>query len=1072
MRPPVSKPFLAIGMVRAIALILIAWGLSTGITSIIEAPGTPANAIWIAFAGVLLRALTDWLSAVIAQRSSTLEKKRLRDAMVTRVLRRGGRDINLPEGELTWMATSGLEGLDAWYSQYLPAVSQAMVIPVIIGLVIGVTDWVSGVILILTLPLVPLFMWLIGTYTEDRVARSTAAVASLSGQLVELARGLPVLVGLHRADEQAEALRRITDNVRQRTMQSLRTVFLSALALELIATISVAVVAVFVGIRLIWGDISLLDGLFVLLLAPECFTPLRQVGGAFHAAEEGADVAERVRAVVDDGALPPATGDRVQIESLEVRYRNRALPAVSGFDLRLSIGETVALSGPSGCGKSSILAAIAGQLTDGEQQEVRGTIRSFPSERLAYLAQHPSLVADTPKAELELALEGEGDPYDLLQRVGLQHLADRNAAELSIGEIRRLAFARVLARVERGAKLVLLDEPVAHLDPANARLVRQEVQGLKGKVALLLVAHDAATRELADRVVELGDAEDESPSLTEESPMRVAPGDIGDLSTDNADLSEVLDLVQPRRRGFVLALVFGIAAALSAVALSSLSGWLIVRASEQPPIMYLLVAIVGVRFFGIGRAVFRYVERLTMHDAILASMSDLRLRVWHSLSQAGPRSARWLRPGATMKAMIDAVDTVRDLAPRVMMPAVVVPGTVVIASLIVAAIDCRSGLVVVLAAGAALVIAPIITIRLDAAAASREGEIRNLLTSTVGNVITAAPDIHGNGLGDRVRATIANLDARLAAAADRGALGAGAGNAAVTLIVGACSAMMLAIGDGAVWERDLAPALLAVVVLTPLALIEPVTDLVPAARQWPELSRSGGIVQGIIADESVVETRSREPIESIAVENLSATWPGRDSMVLNDLSFQARRGDWLVVTGPSGIGKSTLFSVLMGFLAPASGNVSFNRGTRLGKHARVAWTPQEAHIFDSTIRGNLLLARSREQAPSDSDMIDALGTVGLGDLLLELPDGLQTNVGPAGRFLSGGQRTRLSIARAILADADVILLDEPTAHLDRASARSLLRALRHSLSDRIVIVITHHQEDIAPTDTHIQPGAM
>jgi ATP-binding cassette, subfamily C, bacterial CydCD len=212
-------------------------------------------------------------------------------------------------------------------------------------------------------------------------------------------------------------------------------------------------------------------------------------------------------------------------------------------------------------------------------------------------------------------------------------------------------------------------------------------------------------------------------------------------------------------------------------------------------------------------------------------------------------------------------------------------------------------------------------------------------------------------------------------------------------------------------------------------------------------------------------------VRSLELVDLAAGWPGAEP-AFRDVSARAERGDWIVVEGPSGSGKSTLLATLLGYLAPASGAILVNDAPApTSLRANLAWCPQEAHVFDSTIRANLLLARDRDERPDDAALVEVLHRVGLGPLLETLPQGLDTRLGAEGSNLSGGQRQRLAVARTLLARADVVLLDEPTAHLDDAAARSLMSDLRRALADRIVVLVTHHADEALPSDVRVRLGA-
>lgn len=366
------------------------------------------------------------------------------------------------------MATRGLDALDSYYTQFLPALVNCAAIPLLLGARILFADWVSAVVIVLTVPLVPLFMVLIGRYTEDNVRAAQASLSRLSAHMLELAKGLPVLVGLGRATAQRKALEEISEEYRSRTMGTLRTAFLSALALELIATISVAVVAVFIGVRLVHGDMPLEAGLLALILAPDCYLPLRELGTAHHASDDGrAALAETTavtaapeprplpagnaqpRAVESDGGTPAAAaaGGGVTVTGLEVTYAGRSAPAVGPLTFTAPQGRITALDGPSGTGKSTVLGVLAGTIGDGAGTSVTGQLGGFERGSVAWVPQHPVMVQPTVLDEVLLYLAGGAGPAgqagapepdaaaarECLAAAAAGHLASKHPAELSPG---------------------------------------------------------------------------------------------------------------------------------------------------------------------------------------------------------------------------------------------------------------------------------------------------------------------------------------------------------------------------------------------------------------------------------------------------------------------------------------------------------------------------------------------------------------------------------------------------------------------------------------------------------------
>lgn len=1133
---------------KALALVLMGQAVASVLAGLMtQDPAWADHMVW-GMAGVVLRSVTVWAQGVASRRAALGVKEELRSQLLGHALRNGVRTSGPADGGLAVLATRGLDALDSYYTQFLPALVNCATIPLLLGARILFADWVSAVVVVLTVPLVPLFMVLIGRYTEDKVKDAQAALSRLSAHMLELAKGLPVLVGLGRAVAQRRALEDISEEYRSRTMGTLRTAFLSALALELIATISVAVVAVFIGVRLVHGDMALEAGLLALILAPDCYLPLRELGTAHHASDDGRAALAETTAVLDapgQRRLEPATvsgdGSRsvqdLTVGDLTVHYAGRSGAAVGPLSFTAPAGLVTALDGPSGAGKSTVLGVLAGTVgaTAGTQKpgtgkagtEVAGTLHGFTPGDVAWVPQHPVMVAGTVREEVLLyrtaGASGTAGPADVrnadedvrqcLAAAAAGHLAGKHPAELSPGELRRVALARGLARVQAGATVLLLDEPTAHLDRETADTVAETIRGLRGRVTVILVAHDRQTRELADHVVPLaaagqaarvsgssvafrtvpaGTAPASTVSASTASQSAVPAGSAGTETQDLASKAEARAaeqaarttgllgrLLAPVRGKFAGAGGVGTLASLFAVALSGLSGWLILRASEQPPILYLLTAIVGVRFFGIGRAVLRYCERLLLHDAVFASLTLLRGRLWESLSRRALSLRRLLQGGNVLGVVIDDVDTVRDLLPRVVLPPVTALA-VAAAAVATSAWLVPVALPAVLAAAAAsLVLAPAAALLADRMSARTEQRLRSGVLRRIAAALDARAELHANGAAAPVLDAIRAEDRAATRASQRSAWAEGLGQA---ITVAACSAAALACAALAapqVLAGAVAAPAAAVVVLMQLALTEPFAAMTTAVRQFPALRAvlrrigESGVLEegrGSQAPELTAPTPRQVGRPGIELAGLSAAWPG-GAPVFTDLSAVAEPGRWLAVTGPSGAGKSTLLAVLLGFLPARQG--------RIGVTGRVAWCPQEAHLFDSTIRGNLLLGRPEQPSPgqasdtdAEQDMRHALKAVGLDPLLKRLDQGLGTRIGPGGAFLSGGERQRLAVARTLMTQAEVILLDEPTAHLDAESGRALMADLRAGLRSRTVVLVTHNPDDISPEDAllALRPG--
>ncbi|MFC7572977.1 ATP-binding cassette domain-containing protein [Klenkia terrae] len=504
-----------VALVQTAGLVGLAAGLAHGIAAVVEG-ASPLPALALAAAGALLRAGAGTVGAVLAARDARRSEDQLRDALLDRLTRSPAAvEAAGGTGPAAVLATTRLHDLAPALATYLPAFAQTVVVPPVLLVVLAGTDLLSAVLVALTLPLVPVFMVLVGKYTADQTAAAARALDRIAGHVAELVRGLPVLTGLGRAAEQTAALARLGEDHRRTTTATLRLAFLSALVLELIATLSVALVAVTVGLRLVEGHLGLAVGLTALLLAPEAFAPLRALGSAYHANADAGQAAAEARAVLaaPDLTAPAGTpaddprGARVVLDGLSVAHPGRTTPALAATSATLQPGELVALTGASGSGKSTLLAALAGTLPT--SAVVTGAVAGVPG-RVAVVPQHPRTLGDTVADELRLhagidpsdpldAVVAEGLVVDALARVGAGDLAGRRCRTLSPGELQRVALARALVRVRRGAELLLLDEPTAHLDDAATARVSAVLADLRGTVTVLLVTHDPALAALADR---------------------------------------------------------------------------------------------------------------------------------------------------------------------------------------------------------------------------------------------------------------------------------------------------------------------------------------------------------------------------------------------------------------------------------------------------------------------------------------------------------------------------------------------------------------------------------------------
>jgi thiol reductant ABC exporter CydD subunit len=486
-----------------------------------------ATPLGLLVAVTVARAAAAWGFEVAGRRAAGDVISQLRlDVVDTRVRRHPSALDGAQSAEVATAAVAGVDALEATFARYLPQVVLAVVVPVaVLALVVSIDALAAGLML-LTLPLVPVFMWLVGRYTERRARERWRALALLSTHFLDVVRGLPTLRAFNRSRAQAARIAEVSEDYRRATMGTLRVAFLSGAILELAATLCIALVAVVVGVRLAEGGIGFEAALTVLVLAPELYLPLRNLAAQFHTSADGTAVAERLLDLADSptarvGAEPAPDPSLVPIrfERVSFTYPGREGEVLRELDLELRPGETVALVGPSGGGKSTLLSLLlrfadplSGRVLVGDDDLAELDVAQW-RRRIAYVPQHPALFRGTVADNIRL-----GDPLAGLERV--QEAAELAGAhafvsklplsydtmvgdggrQVSTGQRRRIAVARAFLR---DAPLVLLDEPTADLDPASATLVVDAIERLRAGRTVVLVAHAPELAVYAERVVRL-----------------------------------------------------------------------------------------------------------------------------------------------------------------------------------------------------------------------------------------------------------------------------------------------------------------------------------------------------------------------------------------------------------------------------------------------------------------------------------------------------------------------------------------------------------------------------------------
>ncbi len=1117
---PARSPLLAVvctGVLGSLALIAQAFAVTALVLAIIHTDPVGAvvgRAVLVA-ALFALRGLLGWIGDVAAARAAGSVGAGLRRRVLGALLAPDGRrdDAGGP-GRNSVLATRGVAAAEPYLTRYVPALVLAGVLPVLTLIVIAVMDPLSGLIVVCTLPLIPLFGALVGLATRDRAATQWRAMELLSGHFLDVMRGLPTLVAFRRAEAQSRTIAAVTERYRVASLATLRIAFASAAILEMVATISVALVAVTVGIRLAGGHMDLRTALVVLLLAPEAYWPLRRAGSEFHAAAEGVATFEAVDALGDPrGSSSGRVGTRFAAEEVSLTYPGRTVPALAPISLDLAGPGVTAVVGPSGCGKSTLLRILAGQLDPSS-----GEVVAPPREQVAYLPQRPVFVASSIGDNLRLARPDATDEelwaaladVALAERVGgllggLEADLAEDGRSLSAGERARLALARVGLS---GRPYVLLDEPTAHLDSETEQVIADTVIRWGGTRTVIVVAHRTALVAAASRVVELaapaaiqmrttasasdrarpfrapiktsttaaGEADRARPYRAPRKTSTTAAGD-GDrahpyrapiktsTTAATADRAHPYSdpAARPIRGGWGAALLGGLASA-SGVALTALAGWLIVRADARPAILTLTVAMVGVRTFGLARPVLRYVERLWSHDRALRLLAQRRVEVYDALVPLVP--GRIGRRGDVLASVVDDVDAVLDTELRVRLPVRAYVVVATLAVLVAALIRPVAGAVIL--ADALLAWAVFALARRGASRAEeRAVTARAALSDAVVEAAQTADELRTWGAEQRAYDAVAARGAELAAATRSAATWLGGARALVLTAAGAAVAALALLLRAQVAGGDLTGPVLALLLLLPIALAEATTSMADAGAAAARGAAASDRLDALAAEPpAITETATPRP----APDGSTITTEGAHARrrTLPDLTLEP--GERVAVVGPSGSGKSTLAALLLRFLDPDRGRIGLDDAdyrdlAAAAVRERVGLVDDDPHVFASSVVENVRLARPES---TDEEVEQALRHAHLGRWLDDLPRGLHTHLGAS--TISGGERARLAIARSLLADQPVLVLDEPTAHLDAGTAAEVAGEILDA-RERSIVWITHSDVGLDRVDRVITTQA-
>ena len=1132
-------------LVESLSIVGQAWFFGTLINNFIFSENTLHDERYtIIYLGIaiIVRLLAHYVQESVANRLGSAVKATFRKRALAHMFKLGVQHKER-HGDVIHMLTDGLEQVDAYVARYIPQILYAIMIPLIMGIAIVDTLPIIGIILIVTVPLIPFFMILIGKQADRLNKEQWERMSFLSGHFLDVLQGITTLKLFGRAKDQIKVIGRLSEEFKDSTLRVLRVAFLSALVLELVSTISTALIAVYLGLTLLDGEIPFFSAFFILLLAPEFYTPFRQLGAAFHTGMAGKTSILKYEEFMNRQPSLPVGGQSklqgpiqaIEIKDLTFTYEDSE-NGVQHISLVAKRNSPIMLVGESGAGKSTIAHIIGGFLTapkgavtiDG--LDVCDIDIDWWRQQITYVSQHPHIMKGTLRDVLSFGMNVSDEEIiaackevqllDVInrQQEGLDTVIGEGGLGLSGGERQRVALARAFLRK---GQVLILDEVTAHLDVKTESIISSAIQRLMENKIVIIIGHRLQTMHWAStlyvlkqgRIIQQGSYEEliavdgyfkdlvisglgEFSSTIEEQLQTGKSFDIQDrddlnysipvdkkgayvrgndthtseVSTANMGLQGwrlLFSVLSPAKWSLVLALIFTFLTVFMNVGLLTVSAWLLASAALQPGLTYLSLAIVGVRFFGVSRAVCRYFERYTSHRMAFQGLYGLRVWFYAHLEPLAPAILKRFGAGDMLGRIMGDIEVLQFFYLRTLIPPVAAIALTVLVAYGVSTIDSTLVTPIVLSSLVLGLVLPLVVYAHNKQSLTeigpQQGEYKSLLSDTMDSL----EDVISYGNEDLVYHRIQHM--MHIVDTNKGVIERGM-NLGNTLFLGGVqiTVVIVAILAANALTGAWASVMVAVAAIGTQAWFEALQPMIAAVHHGAESKVATSRLMALANEPMpVVDPKAPKPFNAnrdITFTDVSFGY-NQDRCIYEHLRLGIKQGQSVAIVGASGSGKTTLFNMLER-LYDYGGSIHVG-DVELKDISIDTWRnalgtiTQDTYIFHASFEDNIRLARPDASA---TDLERAIDRASLRSVVDRLPVGLNTIVGSGGHGLSGGERQRVALARLFLRNPQIVLLDEPLEGLDQVTRKALHRDLMEYVKDKTCLYITHQLEGLEQMD--------